>query len=130
MISAIIGGRCYAWSANSAAGVHRSKQEPERGVAMCRSIKPLHNLTPPATDDEVRGAAHQFVRKLSGSTRPSKANELVFARAIDQVAHTVQELLDALVTNAPPRHRDRATSRVRAAATRRVRASDARGAPH
>ena len=73
---------------------------------MCRSIKTLHNFTPPATDDEVRASSLQFVRKLSGFTRPSRANEVVFARAVDQVANVVRELLDSLVTKAPARDRD------------------------
>ncbi len=70
---------------------------------MCRSIKTLHNFEPPATEDEIRASALQFVRKLSGFARPSKANELVFNRAVDEVAKTAHELLHALVTNAPPR---------------------------
>jgi len=74
---------------------------------MCRSIKTLHNYKPPATDDEVRASSLQFVRKLSGFTRPSKANEVVFARAVDRVATVVRELLDSLVTTAPARDRDR-----------------------
>src|SRR6185295_1185954 len=73
---------------------------------MCRSIKTLHNFKPPATDDEVRASSLQFVRKLSGFTRPSKANEPAFNRAVDQVAHAARELLDSLVTNAPPRDRE------------------------
>src|SRR2546421_11545353 len=76
------------------------------GFPMCRSIKTLHNFKPPATDDEIRASSLQFVRKLSGFTRPSKANEVAFARAVDQVAHAVRELLDSLVTTAPSRDRD------------------------
>ena len=72
---------------------------------MCRSIKPLHNFEPPATDDEIRSAALQFVRKVSGSARPSKVNEVAFGRAVDQVAEAATELLRSLVTNAPPRDR-------------------------
>lgn len=70
---------------------------------MCRSIKTLRNFDPPATDDEIRASSLQFVRKLSGFTKPSKANEVAFTRAVDQVAHTVRELLDSLVTRAPLR---------------------------
>ena len=70
----------------------------EEEILMCRSIKTLHNFAPPATDDEIRASSLQFVRKLSGFTRPSKANEVAFARAVDQVAHAARELLDALVT--------------------------------
>ena len=95
---------------------------------MCRSIKTLHNFTPPATDDEIRAASLQFVRKLSGFTRPSQANELVFNRAVDQVTQAAHLLLDALVTNAPPRDRDVEASRSRARAARRFRSADARSA--
>ncbi len=79
---------------------------------MCRNIRTLHNYAPPATDDEVRAAALQFVRKLSGSTRPSRANEAAFERAVDEVARASRTLLDALVTTAPPR--DRATEAAKA----------------
>ena len=88
---------------------------------MCRSIKTLHNFAPPATDDEIRASSLQFVRKLSGFTRPSKANELAFARAVDQVAHAARELLDALVTKAPLRDRDDEASKARARAAVRYR---------
>jgi len=74
---------------------------------MCRSIKTLHNFEPPATDDEIRASSLQFVRKLSGFTRPSKANDVVFNRAVDQVAQAARELLDSLVTRAPVRARSR-----------------------
>ena len=84
---------------------------------MCRSIKTLHNFKPPATADEIRASSLQFVRKLSGFTTPSKANEAVFARAVDEVAHAARALLDALVTNAPPRDRDIEASKARARAT-------------
>ena len=73
---------------------------------MCRSIKTLANFEPPATDDEIRAAAVQFVRKLSGFTRPCKANEDAFNRAVDGVTHIAQELLNSLVTNAVPRDRE------------------------
>lgn len=88
---------------------------------MCRAIKTLHNFTPPATEEEVRASSVQFVRKLSGFTRPSKANEPAFTRAVDQVARTARELLDALVTNAPPRDRDVEASKARARAAGRFR---------
>ena len=83
---------------------------------MCRSIKTLHNFKPPATDEEIRASSLQFVRKLSGCTKPSKANELVFARAVEQVAHAAHELLDSLVTTAPPRDRAIEAAKVRAKA--------------
>lgn len=73
---------------------------------MCRNIRTLFNYEPPATEDEVRGAALQYVRKVSGSTRPSKANQEPFDRAVDEVAAATRRLLDALVTSAAPRDRD------------------------
>ena len=73
---------------------------------MCRNIHPLHNFEPAATDDEVHAAALQFVRKISGSTKPSKANEEVFNRAVDEIAHISHHLLDDWVTNAPPKNRE------------------------
>ena len=73
---------------------------------MCRNIKTLHNFEPPATRDEVHAAALQYVRKVSGSTKPSKANEAVFARAVEEIAHVTRHLLEDLVTAAPPRDRD------------------------
>ena len=92
---------------------------------MCRSIKTLHNFKPPATDDEIRASSLQFVRKLSGFTRPSKANEVAFARAVDQVAHAVRELLDSLVTTAPSRDRDVESSKARARTAARFPTSEA-----
>jgi hypothetical protein len=73
---------------------------------MCRSIKPLFNFEPPVTDGEVRAASLQFVRKISGFSKPSKANEAAFAAAVDQVAEAAQALLAALVTQAAPRNRE------------------------
>jgi hypothetical protein len=81
---------------------------------MCRSIKTLHNFAPPATDEEIRASSLQFVRKLSGFTRPSKTNEVAFDRAVDQVTHAMRALLDALVTSAPPRDRDAEAAKARA----------------
>ena len=72
---------------------------------MCRNIRTLYNFAPPATEEEVRASAIQFVRKLSGFARPSKANEAAFERAVDRVTDSARELLQALVTNAPPRDR-------------------------
>jgi hypothetical protein len=80
---------------------------------MCRSIKTLFNFEPPATQDEVRAASLQFVRKLSGFNKPSKANQEVFDRAIEQVSAAAQELLDSLVTNAEPRDRETEALRAR-----------------
>ena len=96
---------------------------------MCRNIKTLHNFQPPATAEEVKASALQFVRNLSGFTRPSKANQVAFNRAVDQVAKVAHELLDSLVTNAPPRDREVEASRARARAADRFRPSpDARRA--
>ena len=85
---------------------------------MCRSIKTLHNFEPPASAEEIRAAALQFVRKVSGSTHPSRRNEEAFNRAVEQVAQAADELLHALVTDAPPRDREveAAKARVRASA--------------
>jgi hypothetical protein len=95
---------------------------------MCRNIKTLHNFKPPAADEEIHASALQFVRKLSGFTRPSKANELAFSRAVDQVARAAHELLDALVTYAPPRDREVEAAKARARAAERFRSGDAGGA--
>ncbi len=73
---------------------------------MCRNIRPLYNFEPPATEDEVRAAALQYVRKISGFTKPSQANEEAFERAIDEVAEVSARLLDSLVTTAPPKDRE------------------------
>ncbi len=86
---------------------------------MCRNIHTLFNYEPPATEEEVRGAALQYVRKISGFTKPSRANEEAFARAVDEVAEASARLLDALVTNAPPRDRDVEAERKRARAAER-----------
>jgi hypothetical protein len=90
---------------------------------MCRSIKTLHNFAPPATDEEIRASSLQFVRKLSGFSKPSRANELAFARAVDEVTRAARALLDALVTNAPPRDREVEASKARAKGAARFRAS-------
>jgi hypothetical protein len=92
---------------------------------MCRNIKTLHNFKPPATDEEIRASSLQFVRKLSGFTKPSKANELAFNRAIDQVAQAAHELLQSLVTNTPPRDRELEASKARARTANRFRSSEA-----
>jgi hypothetical protein len=85
---------------------------------MCRNIKTLYNFEPPATEEEIRASALQFVRKLSGSARPSQANQPAFDRAVDQVTAAARELLVALVTSAPSRNREEeaAKARVRSAA--------------
>ena len=86
---------------------------------MCRNIKTLHNFEPPATDDEIRAAALQYVRKVSGSAKPSKVNEAVFERAVDEIAHVTQHLLADLVTAASPRDREVEAARARARAEKR-----------
>ena len=95
---------------------------------MCRNIKTLHNFKPPATDEEIRASSLQFVRKLSGFTKPSKANELAFNRAVDQVAQAAHELLQSLVTNSPPRDREVEASKARARTAERFRSSEMRQA--
>ena len=96
---------------------------------MCRNIKTLHNFSPPATDDEVRASALQFVRKLSGFTKPSKTNEAAFDHAVDQVMRAARELLDALVTNAPPRDRETEAAKAKARAAVRFGAREAAPGP-
>jgi hypothetical protein len=86
---------------------------------MCRNIKTLHNFKPPATDEEIRASAIQFVRKLSGFTKPSKANEHAFTHAVDKVTRAAHELLDSLVTSAPPRSREVEAAKARARAAAR-----------
>ena len=86
---------------------------------MCRNIKMLHNFKPPATEQEIRASSLQFVRKLSGFNKPSKANEEAFNRAVDQVAQAARELLDSLVTTAPPRDREVEAARARARSAER-----------
>ena len=90
---------------------------------MCRNIRTLHNFAPPASDEEIRASALQFVRKLSGFTRPSKANEAAFERAVEQVSAAARELLDGLVSNAPPRDRVVEAARARARSAERYRSA-------
>ena len=86
---------------------------------MCRNIKTLHNFKPPATEEEIHASSVQFVRKLSGFTKPSKANEEAFNRAVEQVAQAATELLDSLVTTAPPRNREVEAAKARARSAER-----------
>ena len=83
---------------------------------MCRNIRPLHNFEPPATSDEVRAAALQYVRKVSGSTNPSQANHAAFDEAVEEIAHVTQHLLDHLSTSAPPKNREVEAAKARARA--------------
>jgi hypothetical protein len=88
---------------------------------MCRAIKMLHNFRPPATDEEIRASSLQFVRKLSGFTRPSKANEAAFARGVEEVTQAARTLLQSLVTTAPPRDREAEATKARARSAERFR---------
>ena len=91
---------------------------------MCRNIKTLHNFKPPATHEEIHASALQFVRKLSGFNRPSKANEPAFNRAVEAVTQAAHELLDGLVAHAPPRDRDVEAAKARARSAERFRPAD------
>jgi hypothetical protein len=86
---------------------------------MCRNIKTLFNFDPPATDEEIRAASLQFVRKLSGFTKPSKANETAFDQAIEEVAQIARRLIDSLTTTAVPKNRDEVAAEARARAAER-----------
>ena len=90
---------------------------------MCRNIRTLHNFEPPASEDEIRAAALQYVRKVSGTAKPSKANEAAFERAVDEVAHATWHLLDALQTSAPPKSREAEAAKARARAAKRFGAA-------
>ncbi len=90
---------------------------------MCRNIRSLHNYEPPATDDEVRAAALQYVRKISGFTKPSKANEEAFQRALDAVTEASSRLLDELVSNAPPKNREAEAAKARERTAKRYAAA-------
>lgn len=87
---------------------------------MCRSIKPLQNLDPPASPEEVHAASLQYVRKISGATHPSKANQAAVDAAVEQITRISQELLDSLVTTAPPRNRDEEAAKAKARFERRL----------
>jgi hypothetical protein len=97
---------------------------------MCRNIKTLHNFDPPATDDEIRASSLQFVRKLSGFTKPSHANEEAFNRAVNEVTHVATHLLESLVTNAPPRNREIETSKARERSAKRFGTVSVHGNGH
>ena len=86
---------------------------------MCRNIRTLYNFDPVATDEEIRAAALQFVRKVSGFGKPSKANEQAFAQAVDEIAHTSRVLIDSLVTSAEPKNREAEAAKARARAAQR-----------
>lgn len=90
---------------------------------MCRNIRTLHNFEPPATDEEVRASALQYVRKVSGTTKPSRANQEAFDRAVDEVAAVTERLLEALVTSAPPKNREAEAAKARERAAKRYAAA-------
>ena len=99
-------GRCSTtWRRGAREALERTRH-PGYPRRMCRNIRVLHNFEPPTTDDEVREAALQFVRKVSGSTHPSRANTEAFERAIEEIAEATRRMLDELVTNAPPKSRE------------------------
>ena len=87
---------------------------------MCRNIRTLHNFDPPVTDEEIRAAALQYVRKVSGSTKPSRANAEAFEQAVDEVAHVTHHLLEALVTSAPVKNREVEAAKARERAAKRL----------
>ena len=89
---------------------------------MCRNIRTLHNFQPPATEDEVRASALQYVRKISGTTKPSKANAEAFDRAVDEVAQATHKLLGSLVTSAPPKDREAEAAKARERSAKRFAA--------
>jgi hypothetical protein len=86
---------------------------------MCRNIRTLHNFDPPATSEEIQASSLQYVRKISGSTKPSQANQAAFDHAVAEIARVTQELLDSLVTTAPPRNREAEAAKARARAAQR-----------
>ena len=115
------GGDTPFWHSAEMSGPRKAQPQgrPGRISDMCRNIRTLFNFDPPATDEEIRAASLQFVRKLSGFTKPSAANQAVFDGAIDEVAGVARRLIDALVTNAPPRDREEWAARARARAAER-----------
>ncbi len=115
---------CVAMSISSRISQQTRQARPyDYAWGMCRNIKQLHNFEPPATEDEVRASALQYVRKVSGSTKPSQANAEAFERAVEEVAATTANLLDALVTSAPPKNREVEAAKRRARAEARFAAA-------
>src|SRR5215470_2040867 len=110
--------------ARGPSAVLNQRDRRHREVFMCRSIKTLYNFDPPASDEEIRAASVQFVRKLSGFNRPSKSNELAFDRAVEEVASAAQRLLQGLVTQALPRDREAEAAKARARAALRFGAAN------
>jgi hypothetical protein len=115
-----VGGCCGAHLVER----YRSRIAPERtGGPMCRNIRPLFNFEPEASDAEIRASALQYVRKVSGYTKPSRANEEAFDRAVEEVSAVTRRLLEALVTDAPPKDREVEAARARVRAERRYGAA-------
>ena len=112
------GGRPRRASGTGAAALSRLETRRHVG-AMCRNIRTLANFEPPATDDEIQASALQFVRKLSGTTRPARANEAAFQRAVDEVTAAARRLIDALETQAAPRNREEEARKARERSRRR-----------
>src|SRR3954471_22260335 len=109
------------------AGILRMMAQPAAArplslYGMCRNIRQLHNFEPPATADEIRASALQYVRKVSGSTKPSQANQAAFDRAVEEVVAATTKLLDELVTNAPPKNREEEAIKAKARAAQRYAA--------
>ena len=109
-------------------GPNLTLQAARRHHEMCRNIKTLFNFEPPATDEEIRASSIQFVRKISGSTKPSKVNEAAFDRAVDQVATAATDLLDSLITSAPAKDRGTEAAKARARAAKRFDVINSQGA--
>ena len=106
-------------------GYHEQVKRVNMVMTMCRNIKTLFNFEPPATEEEMRLASIQFVRKISGSTKPSRANAAAFDTAVEQVTTAVRDLLGSLVTQAPPKNRELEAEKARARAKKRFAASSA-----
>ena len=112
-------GTTMGWASSNAPDLPTFSFRPDPRLLMCRNIKILFNFEPPVTDDEVRAAALQFVRKISGFTRPSKANEAAFEAAVEQIAEAAHILLASLVTQSPPRDRETEAAKARIKSARR-----------
>lgn len=106
------------WCARDCRREEQLRRRAAYGRSMCRNIRTLHNFEPSASTDEVRAAALQYVRKIAGTTKPSKANQEAFDRAVEAIAHATQHLLDELVTTAPPKNREAEAAKARERAER------------
>src|SRR5262249_10868449 len=113
------GGKALRYPRAQQSRLMRAGVGPRENKRMCRNIKMLFNFDPPATDEEIRAASLQFVRKLSGFNKPSKANQVVFNRAIEETARVARELIDSLQTEATPRNREEVAAKARARSAER-----------